>query len=45
MLVLLWPGDEEFGPDCKILLDSTADVFLDVEALLYLGMALVRHLN
>lgn len=41
MLVLIWPGDEEFGPDCKILLDSTATVFLDVEALLYLGMALV----
>ena len=45
MLVLLWPGDEEFGADCKMLLDSTAAVFLDVEALLYLGMALVRHLK
>ncbi|MBI5664389.1 MAG: DUF3786 domain-containing protein [Nitrospirae bacterium] len=45
LLVLLWPGDEEFGADCKILLDSTATVFLDVEALLYLGMALVRNIK
>jgi hypothetical protein len=45
MLVLLWQGDEEFGAECKVLLDSTATVFLDVEALLYLGMALVRHLK
>lgn len=45
MLVLLWPGDEEFGADCKVLLDSTATVFLDVEALLYLGMALVRNIK
>ena len=41
-LVLLWPGDEEFEPGCKILFDSTVTGFLDVEALLYLGMALVR---
>ncbi|MEW6599670.1 MAG: DUF3786 domain-containing protein, partial [Nitrospirota bacterium] len=45
MLVLLWPGDEEIGANCKILLDSTAHVFLDIEALLYLGMALVRHIK
>lgn len=45
LLVLLWPGDEEFGADCKVLFDSTATVFLDVEALLYLGMALVRHIR
>ncbi len=41
-LVLLWRGDEEFGAECKLLSDSTAADFLDVEALLYLGMALVR---
>jgi len=45
MLVLLWPDDEEFGADCKVLLDSTATVFLDIEALLYLGMVLVRHVR
>ena len=41
-LVLLWPGDEEFGAECKVLFDSTVTEFLDVEALLYLGMTLVR---
>jgi len=43
-LVLLWPGDEEFEPDCKILFDSTVTGFIDVEVLLYLGMAVVRRL-
>jgi hypothetical protein len=41
-LVLLWPGDEEFAADCKVLFDSTVTEFIDVEALLYLGIALVR---
>jgi len=45
MLVLMWPADEEFGADCKVLLDSSATEFLDIEALLYLGMALVRHVR
>ncbi len=44
-LVLLWSGDEDFSPDCKVLLDSTATDFLDVEALLYLGMALARTIK
>ncbi len=44
-LLLLWPGDEEFGAECKILFDSTADEYLDVETLLYLGIALVRALG
>ncbi|MBI5740121.1 MAG: DUF3786 domain-containing protein [Nitrospirae bacterium] len=44
-LVLLWPGDEEFGPDCKVLFDSTVTDYIDVEALLYLGMSLVRAVN
>lgn len=44
-LVLLWPGDEEFEPDCKILFDSTVTEFIDVEALLYLGIALVRTVH
>lgn len=41
-LVLLWPGDEEFDSDCRILFDSTVTEYTDVEALLYLGIALVR---
>ncbi len=44
-LVLLWCGDEEFGADCKVLTDSAATDFLDVEALLYLGMAMVRAMK
>ncbi|HDH06077.1 MAG TPA: DUF3786 domain-containing protein [Nitrospirae bacterium] len=44
-LVLLRSGDEDFGADCKVLLDSTAAEFLDVEALLYLGMAFVRAMK
>ncbi len=41
-LLLLWPGDEEFEADCKVLFDSTVTEFIDVEALLYLGIAFVR---
>ncbi|RJQ55489.1 MAG: DUF3786 domain-containing protein [Nitrospiraceae bacterium] len=44
-LILLWPADEEFGPDCKVLFDSTVTDYIDVEALLYLGIALVRELG
>lgn len=44
-LVLLWPREEDFEPDCKVLLDSTATEFLDVEALLYLGQALSRTIK
>lgn len=44
-LVLLWSGDEDFGPDCKILFDSTVTEFMDVEALLYLGIAFVSALR
>ena len=41
-LVLLWPADEEFEADCKILFDSTVTEYIDVEALLYLGIAFVQ---
>ncbi len=44
-LLLLWPAEEGFEPDCKALLDSTAADFLDIETLLYLGLALVRAVN
>ncbi len=44
-LILLRPGEEDFEPDCKVLLDSTATEFLDVEALLYLGMALTAAMK
>ncbi|MEK6527609.1 MAG: DUF3786 domain-containing protein [Nitrospirota bacterium] len=48
-LILIWPGEagidsyqEDFEPACKVLLDSTAADFLDVEALLYLGLSLMN---
>jgi hypothetical protein len=44
-LALLWPKDEDFEADCTMLIDSTATDFIDVEALLYLGMALVRTIK
>jgi len=44
-LALLWPGDEEFAADCKILFDSSVTEYIDVEALLYLGIALVRAMS
>ena len=44
-LVLLHSGDDDFEPDCKVLLDSTATDFLDIEALLYLGMAFARAIR
>lgn len=44
-LILLWSAEENFGPACKVLLDSTASDYLDIEALLYLGQAMVRAIK
>ena len=44
-MILLWPAEEDFEPSCSILLDSTAAEFLDVEALMFLGQALVSRLK
>jgi|Deesub1362A_J573_1020465.scaffolds.fasta_scaffold00171_46 hypothetical protein len=44
-LILLWPAEEEFATQCSVLLDETATDFLDVEALTFLGQALVRALK
>jgi hypothetical protein len=44
-MILLWPAEEDFEPACSILLDSTAAEFLDVEALMFLGQALVSRLK
>jgi len=44
-LVLLWPADEEFEAECRILLDRNVTEFLDIEALLYLGMAFVNSIR
>ncbi len=44
-LILLRPGEEGFDPDCKVLLDSTVTEFIDVEVLLYLGLAFVKAIK
>lgn len=44
-LILLWPKDEDFEATSSILLDSTATDYLDVEALTFLGQALVRAIK
>ncbi|MBF0568724.1 MAG: DUF3786 domain-containing protein [Nitrospirae bacterium] len=36
ILILYWQGDEEFPPEVKVLFDSTADRYLDVESLVFL---------
>jgi hypothetical protein len=41
VVILYWPADSEFGSKVKILLDSTADKFLDVESLMFLVEGLV----
>ena len=45
MKVLLWEPDDEFGADCKVLFDSTATDYLDIESLCYMGENLVTMLN
>jgi len=44
-LILLWPAEEDFSAQCSVLLDETATDFLDVEALTFLGQALVRAIR
>jgi hypothetical protein len=41
-LILYWSPDEDYGSTVKILFDSTADEYLDVESLIFLGEGLVK---
>jgi hypothetical protein len=45
VLILHWPGDEEFPSKLKILFDASADRFLDVESLTFLIEGLVRNIE
>jgi len=45
LLLLIWPGDADFGADAKILLDETATSFLDVESLIFLGERMITRLE
>ena len=43
--ILYWKGDDEFGSAVKVLFDRTADTYLDVESLVFLGEGLVEMLK
>jgi hypothetical protein len=43
--ILYWPADSEFGSKAKVLFDSTADNFLDVESLIFLLEGLVYNIE
>jgi hypothetical protein len=45
VLILYWPKEEEFESKVSILLDSTADRFLDVESLMFLGEGLIKNIE
>jgi hypothetical protein len=45
VLILHWPGDEEFPAKLKILFDASADRYLDVESLTFLIEGLVKNIE
>lgn len=49
VIILYWPGeknnDEEFPAKVKIIFDSSADKFLDVESLIFLVEGLVKNME
>lgn len=45
VVILFWPQEDEFPSKVKILFDSTADRFLDAEALIFLVEGLVKNIE
>ncbi|MBA4372357.1 MAG: hypothetical protein C0402_05795 [Thermodesulfovibrio sp.] len=45
MAILYWPDEEEFPARLKVLFDSTADTFLDVESIMFLVEGLVKNIE
>lgn len=45
ILILHWRDEEDFPSQTKILLDSTAESFLDVESLLFLVEGLIKNIE
>lgn len=43
--ILYWPDDEEFPARLKVLFDSTADQFLDVESIMFLVEGLGKNIE
>jgi hypothetical protein len=45
VLILYWPKEEEFESRVSILFDSTADRFLDIESLMFLGEGFIENIE
>ena len=45
VVILYWPADIEFGSKVKVIFDSTADRFLDVESIIFLVEGLVNNIE
>lgn len=45
VIVLYWPAEEEFSSKVRVLFDSTADRFLDVESIMFLVEGLVKNIE
>ncbi|MBI5640263.1 MAG: DUF3786 domain-containing protein [Nitrospirae bacterium] len=45
VVILYWPEEEDFPSKVKILFDSTADTFLDVESIMFLVEGLVKNIE
>lgn len=45
ILILYWQDEDDFPSQTKILLDSTAESFLDVESLLFLVEGLIKNIE
>lgn len=45
VLILYWPREDEFDSKVSVLFDSTADRFLDVESLIFLGEGLIKNVE
>ncbi len=45
IVILYWPEEEDFPSKVKILLDSSADRFLDAESMIFLVEGLVRNIE
>ncbi|MBZ0156622.1 MAG: DUF3786 domain-containing protein [Alphaproteobacteria bacterium] len=45
VVILYWPPEEEFPSKVKVLFDSTADRFLDVESIIFLVEGLIKNIE
>lgn len=45
VVILYWPGEDEFNAEVKILFDAVADRYLDAESLIFLLEGLVKNIE